>query len=352
MIIFADRHHNDLYYSLELMARRLGAQLVCPAGMDWYTQGLWKIGDVYPNPENTARQYLDTEQVFQPADGTVVLNEVLGKQDGLYYFNETVHNGSVQGITYKKFQELPIDVVISSYPAHDEPYAKLAEMKGAKHVQQIGNIWRGAGDVKNILASTAPFPVPEGYNAVFYHQEFDRYIYASYVPPTYDTWNITSFINCLPQKARDHMDWVKLIQLADKEFEFKSYGGSCANGSLHTAKEIAAEMQNANFIWHIKEHGDGYGHVLHKAFAVGRPVISRFSDYRDKLGGKLLEHSVTAIDADAFNNHEELAKYLVELKNDRPRYEAMCKAAYDRFMQVVDFEKEAIEIKQFFTTLL
>jgi hypothetical protein len=108
-------------------------------------------------------------------------------------------------------------------------------------------------------------------------------------------------------------------------------------------------MREARFIWHTKAQGDGYGHVLHNAFAVGRPVITRIADYRGKLGEKLLIPDVTCIAIDDLSPSQIVDK--INQFSEPGRYSVMCQAVYEQFLSIVDFDREAVELEEFLATL-
>lgn len=341
MRIFADRHHGDLAYSLQLMAKRLGAEIYFPFGVDWYHKGYWKIADPYPDPMPTVHQYLTNG--FKPVDGTVPLSEVKSSINGVYEIEDTVHGTTLKGISYDAFMATHFDVVIASFPNHGECYQRLANEKGCKFVQQIGNIWQ-TSNAKNQLIATSFIP-PEGTNFVRYAPEFDTYYFNNIQIPTQA---IVSLINCLPQKDRDYR-WWRDLQVALPTYVFASYGGGCDNGSLGMILEQAKKIIASKFVYHVKEHGDGYGFVIHYALAAHRPVITSMKDYRDKVAGKWLEHGKTCIDIDQFPNMAAVAKYITDMSEHD--YSAMIDNLRKKAYEVFDFEQQAESIKQFFNNL-
>jgi len=46
LIIFSDRHHDGLAYSLRLLAKRLNADIYFPIGLTWWQKGFWDVVDV------------------------------------------------------------------------------------------------------------------------------------------------------------------------------------------------------------------------------------------------------------------------------------------------------------------
>lgn len=314
--------------------------------MSWWEDKFW---NVYDHPA-TAAQYLAINNT--PRDGTMPLNEVdiaIGER----YICEDGHNNTTnKAITLEAFKAMPIDIIIASIPQHVKPFQRLIrELKpNAKLVFQMGNMFNEVndllrdGDIKNLLASVKPFQVPDGVNAVFYHQEFDT---LKFNPTDLPPLNfISSFINILPRTG--HADKFYALKTALPEYIFKSYGAQCDDGIINTTASMKAEMCMSKFGFHAKYMGDGFGHVLYNWFACGRPVLTCFSDYKDKLGGELLEDGVTAIDLDRYTIAEVCDK-IRTMPNDT--YQQMCRSAYDRFKVCVSYETEAERIKEWITKM-
>ncbi len=104
-------------------------------------------------------------------------------------------------------------------------------------------------------------------------------------------------------------------------------------------------MSQSGWVWHIKPGGDGFGHVIHNWFACGRPVITNFSDYQDKLAGQLLQDGKTAINLEATGFEQSINRILYYSIPENHRQ--ICKDAYQRFKEIVDFDKEENEIRKF-----
>ena len=342
MNVFVDFHHGDLLYSLQLLIeKRLGWNLYRPIGMEWYTKGFWNIGDPYPNPADTAKQYLGIDdRTWDPYKN---LNGDFTVEDGIYNVYDPVHDVHQKAITFDKFKEMDIDIVIASYPfGHDETYKRLvAEHKPkAKLIGHIGNIGQQSS-LHDVLCSTAPFPVDK--NIVFYHQEFDlsNYFYES--PGEHRL--VRSFINLLPLA-----DLFQKYKEALPKFKFEAYGAGCPDGTVSSDEKIGEKMRESAFGWHVKPGGDGFGHVIHNWYASGRPVITHGTDYLGKLAGQLLVDDITCIDLelDSFENNIEKIKYWSQPEN----HKEMCENAFKRFQLVVNFDREAEEIKHFFENLV
>lgn len=343
MNIFSDFHHQGLFYSMQILfEKRLGHDLFRPIGMEWFEEGYWKINDEL----DTAKQYLSLESV--PSDGTQPLNALpyeskgYEKNERYYQLRDEHHYALNKAITYDAFKEMPIDIVIASIPQHVEPFKRLAIQKGAKFILQMGNVFSEIDlwKIPNLMTNTIPQNIPSNCNWISYHQEFPLNIFL----PTHKKPQklISSFINVYP-KNKGYEDYATLKSMMP-DYNFRSYGGQCDDGCITGIDQLAAKMQESAYIFHSKYGGDGYGHILYNAMACGKPVITRISDYKDKLGEELLKDGETCFDLDR-NSFEDI-KVMIE---DRPpfMYEYMSQKAYARFTELVDFGKEAQMIKEF-----
>ncbi len=317
MRILADRHHMSLTESLILLfEKRLGHELYFQKGMEWWNEGLW---DVYHHP-STAQQYLERE-----LEG-------------------------VKGIDFETFKNIKFDILICSIPQHVPIWLKLKQLyqPSAKLIFQVGNMWafNSSFPIKNIMAS-AVMPELPGFNQITYHQEFDLNIF--HYQPVKPGKKIYSFINCLNTEELYKKDWELFLELERlmSDWEFKSFGGQCRDGAIWDRKELADKMREATFIFHCKTNGDGYGHVIHSAAAVGRPLITRFSDYKGKLAEPLINHgSATLIDNKNPQEIVDQIQYDFENKIVLQGY-----GIYQLFKHNVDFDKEAEQVKLFLKRL-
>lgn len=343
MNVFVDCHHGDLFYSLQLLfEKRLGWNLFRPIGMEWFTSGYWKIGDPYPDPSDTAKQYLNTtDKTWNPYSN---LNGDYTVEDGIYNVYDPVHGVHQKAITFEKFKEMEIDIVISSYQPHDAVYAELIRQfkPKTKHIAQMGNIFQTT-EVPNVMCSTAPYPAPEGKNVVFYHQEFSLEAYC-YKPPE-SSVKICSFVNLLPKK-----ELFELYSISLPEFDWKAYGASCPDGTISKDKRIGEIMSESLFGYHVKPGGDGFGHVIHNWFACGRPVLVSGDEYKDKLAGQLLIDDVTCIDLDKRSFNSNLSK--IQYWSDPENHKEMCANVIKKFHEVVNFDQEEQKIRKFLDYLI
>lgn len=349
MRVFADLHHAELYYSLQLLfEKRLGAELYRPIGLDWYEQGYWHV---FPHID-TARQFLGTDQAINipkdvhgnPLPTSARVNQFYRFEDGIYYVTDVTKGKVNRGITLDKFKEMEFDVLIASMPNHIGPYQQLIQrfQPKAKLVFQVGNAWGYMPGVKNVLSSTAPFTVPAGINACFYHQEFDLDTF-KYEEPSPNRNRVTSYIHYMRNK-----ELMDAVAARLPGWEFRSYGADMEDSIMETSK-LADSMRDSSFVWHYKPEGDGYGHVIHNAFAVGRPPIVWGDFYRGKIAWELMEDGVTCIDISR-KSADQIAQE-IQYWSDPERHIQMSKASKDRFASLVDFDREEQEIRKFLENL-
>ena len=351
MRVLADFHHQDLYYSLQLLfEKRLGWELYRPIGLEWYHEKYW---DVFPHI-GTAQQYLALDQATNTPvgiDGACFPDkELVNKQydivDGIYYVKDPSKGVIQRAITLDRFKNTEFDILVSSIPQHIGPFNKLISLyqPKAKHIFQVGNAWGHLPGVKNILSSTAPFWVPNDINAVFYHQEFDLNIF-HYEPPTNQT-KIFSFIHLM--REMELFNQYK-ADLSPEGWEFCTHGAGM-DKDIAITTQLADRQREAAYIWHVKPEGDGYGHTLHNAYAIGRPTIIKANYYQGKAGEALLEDLVTCLDISRRTVHEN-EKILRILRDNPEKHLKFCENARDRFRQVVSFDEEELRIRMFLADL-
>lgn len=321
--VFCDCHHGDLYESLRILFEdRLGYELYRPVGLEWFHEGYWQVVPA----EDTARQYLlPTNDPF--------VREVFDHNHG---------GRTHRCIRLDDFRSDPTDIVISSMPQHFPRFERLIRETGgkSKHIFQVGNHgWPAPPGCKNILNSTLNRYDP-GINQVRYHQEFSLDEF-NFVPCT-NPKVITNLVH-LQQHHYKHI-WDVLREILEPEgWEFRDYG---AGNELGPAENPAQAIKDSGFIWQMKKgYTEGYGFNLHNAIACGRPVITCFSDYKDRIGGCLLANSVSAVDATGLNGHE-IAEFLRNMLKDN-WHDEMCRYAHKMFLSTVDFDKEEAEIREF-----
>lgn len=351
MNIFSDLHHSGLYYSFHLLfEKRLEHFLFRPVGLEWFERGFWDIAKPYNDDKNTVRQYLSLQSGFKPVDASPPLNQTSRHvvSSVCYYLKDNYHDVEHKGLTFAQFIDMDIDVIIASIPAHWRTYKRLRDQfkPKAKLICHMGNMFNEINEYVreekgrvNLLASTIPFTTEA--NALFYHQEQPV---RPYNAPE-KTLRISSYVHLLPKKEQ-FLDYAS----AATHFNWQAFGASSPDGWMPTLSDLYDSMQQDMFVYHVKPYGDGYGWNWHSAFMLGRPVLTNFSDYRDKLGGKLFEDGVTGLDFEAHTT-EENCQLLTKWTNT-DHFHHLAQQARKRWEEVVNYEDDAARIKEYLARLL
>lgn len=353
MRCLVDFHHLSLFNSLvRLFQDRLGISVYRPIGLDWHSAGFWNVHD---HPE-TIKQYLGINIDYVPPDGTPPLNSVLSETlAGVYFCADPETGLASKAVTLDWFKENKFDYVVASMPQHVEPFRRLIKefQPDAKLIVQIGNKWDSSFPEANLLCSVHPSQVPyfKNSHAVSYHQEFDLSVfYPSEVKPT---GRVSSYINNIERYAGGS-GWKDFAELENRSsragLNWNSFGGQCRDGCLTSSIALANSMREDSFVFHVKPGGDGYGHVVHNAFAVGRPVVARSSDYRGSWAGELMVQG-SFIDLDKMATYDEAAATLIRLNGIPEELTAMGTRAKERFSEVVDFDREELDIRRWIEAL-
>ena len=348
MLIFSDFHHSSLYTSLQMLFEvRLNHQLFRPIGEEWFNKGYWKLAEPYKNNPDTIMQYLGIRDHYKPMDGTKPLNDI--KEYNEYYLIKSFPYDH-KALTLKQFKDMKFDLIIASYQPHIEPYLKLIQtyQPQAKFCHQQGNEWVvDFNKVKNLLASVLPYNIPNDVNACWYSQEFDLDIFK---PEYSEKKIIRSFVNTLATQSLFHRDWIDFLELEKylPEYKFESYGAGCREGVINEQKELAKLMRESKYALHLKNQGDGWGHVIFNFFSCGKPVIYRASQYKNRLASKLLIHRETGIDLDQVG----ITGAVNIIRNQSlSEYSKMCTNITSLFKKYVDFDKEQKDIEVFLSKL-
>lgn len=344
MKVLTDFHHAGLLNSLIMLFEgRLGGEVYRPIGMEWAERGFWKV---YDHPA-TQEQYLTLSQGYSPEDGTDPLNIVEGMPEpGVYYCRDIDSEFYNKAITFDAFANTTFDIIIASLPQHIEPFKKLIELyqPQAKLIFQVGNQWDGI-DAPNIMASAKLSGVPDHIPYVEYHQEFDLNIFKP--QQHYQINTIVSMMN-VPDQFPDYPLLLEIERMLPQHY-VSIYGGQGRDGAMHGSVEVASALRNSQWLWHVKYGGDGYGHILFNAAACGVPMIVKRSYYQGKLGEKLLIPDVTCIDIDGLSLSAIVSK--IQLFSQPQIHETMRKAVYDNFLQVVNFDQDELNIREFLARL-
>ncbi|CAM4388280.1 hypothetical protein L1N85_23735 [Paenibacillus alkaliterrae] len=338
-IVFTDFHHGSLMVSLLLLfEKRLGGTLLTPIGLEWHTQGFWKMWE-YPD---TIRQFLEPVGKGEPLNDS---RSIYMCQDGSGF--------TYKGVTLDAFYELPVDIVIASVPANVEPFWRLCQTHPSKPklVFQIGNDWQLQQWIApNVMTSAVIKTIPKHIHSILYHQEFDLSVFHPdfSLPGNY----ISSFVNCFIDDGGFAPDYhlFQTVEALMPDWTFKSHGIVCRDGYITGDQPLAEKMRKARFIWHTKSGGDGYGHIVYKSAAVGRPLIVKAEYYNEKHGKELMVDGVTCLAIDGLSPEEIVNKILYY--SEEHRYSALCRNMYDNFKLRVDFDKEGEALKHFVNNLI
>lgn len=346
MNILADFHHADLWWSLQLLADRLGATLYRPYGMEWYDQGYYKLyGNLRAkDPERwIAKQYL-VDTIFPLFTSFTTSSFGIGRET----YNGCLDYPEFRLLTLEDAKNIQIDIVICSVHENEPYFAKLKEFwHNAKFVRQVGNDLDTLVDESlypNLLSSaTAPYNAFQGHK-ILYRQEWDTTLFKPEDPQNFK--NIWSFQGDMEQFEETFDFWTDLKhQLRD--YDFKSYGVACENGKIYPKREYYQKMSEATFLVQSKGPWEGYGFVIHNAMWLGRPMIIKYSDYEGKLADPLLIKDETYLEMTDPDIVDKIRYF-----SDPVRFKTMSDKCRQMFSQVVDFEAEGKELKTFFENLV
>lgn len=336
--ILTDYHHADLAYSHRLVfGDRFGWDVLHPYGMAWFDEWYWSFEREW-HGDAVARQYL-----------LGVWGDAQPDANGIVRVPDTRHGGrELVGITLEAARSLRWDVVLSSVPANADGFSRLARETGAAWGIHVGNQWGDEAWQKrpDFAIVTTTSPVPADVRHVVVHQEFSLADFHYERPAGFGP--IRSFVNCF-QETPEYPKFQQTARSAP-EFTWDVYGAvgtgtadEFTRGDLHGTALVAERMREAGAIWHAKHWSDGFGHVIHNAFAVGRPVFGYHRYYADKLAGPLWVEGVTSYDVER-RSIDETFGLMRALRDEPERYLAMCEAAAARFREVVSFDEDAAKI--------
>jgi len=337
--ILADFHHHDLYEAHQLVfVDRFGWDLCRPIGMEWFEERYWSFGQEILG-DLLARQYLaiwsnDTD-----------CGDHWERQDpnhpGRHY----------KMVTLEQARARHWDFVLSSVSENDDGLHRFAREVGARWITYIGNQgqlirW----DLNPLAIVSARIELPHPERAAVVHQEFSLRDFR-YERPVRRS-RVGSFVPCFPTTP----PYATFLELARSmpDFDWRVHGpygdappDEFRAGIIETTPGVAAAMRGIGFIWHTKL-ADGFGHVIHNAFACGRPVVGSMTPYVGKTAEPLWIDGVTCIDIDR-RSQDEVRQLMREIRDDPERHLRMCEAAAARFREMVDFDGDAEKIRELLT---
>lgn len=341
MRILADYHHSDLFESYQLaLVDRFGWDIFRPIGMEWFELDYWEF-EKKVHGDAVAKQYLS----MWDSDRDCATH---------WERDDATHPGRVHKmLTIDQARDAGLDVVMASVPHNEAGLHRFATEIGATFGVQLGNVgqaletdWSAA---RFALCSTN-MPFAPTIPWCQYRQEFRTTDFGFEYPPA-EADSVASFMQCFPEargRARGgfYDQFLRLAE-ANPDFTWKVYGayGSqpedhLACGNLSTTPAVAERMRASRIIWHAKFWSDGYGHVIHNAHAVGRPVFAYHNYYADKVAAPLMEHGVTGYDLSRMDD-AEIVDTLRRLRDDDELHLRISSQAVERFAEVVDFAADA-----------
>ncbi len=307
--------------------------------MEWYDEGYLKLyGDLRRKDPYRflAKQYL-VDTLFDYA--------------GPYKIGRETYNGCTDyplfnTLTLEQARKTHIDVVICSVHENEPYFGKLKEFyPNAKFIRQVGNDLDTIIDENtypNLLSSaTAPFSGFTGHK-VLYRQEFPMDLFIPEEPRRFN--NIYSFQNDIEQFEDTWTFWTDLKHKL-RDFRFQSFGVGNEQGKIYPKRDYVKKVNESTFILQSKGPWEGYGHVIHNAMALGRPMVIKYSDYAGKLAAPLLLENETYFEMDD-NLPDKLQFY-----SNKDRFKKVAEKCRQVFAEYVNFDREFIEIKEFFNNL-
>jgi hypothetical protein len=302
----------------------------------WYEKcGYWGWTDV----ETTIQQFLGHPNLLIQKEG------LDGKGVGRVITSK-IHHYHQMLITYDVFMSMHFDLLIASVPQHVPVFQKLSDNHPSrpKVAFQMGNMWTNyPRNVKNILNATSIIIDPTIHH-INYYPEFELDLCRRNIPPVDN--RISSFLHINRAHYRD------MFMEVEKEtgWEFKEYGADNRDGSIPDRCDAVTEkMLQSKFIWQVKRGGEGYGFVIHEAFATGRPPIVNYSDtYCNQRAGELMRPGINCIDVYG-KTPTQIAKELV-IASDT--WGSMSEEARRAFDVRVNFEYQGDQMKKFLEDIL
>ncbi len=342
--VLADHHHASLWESLCLLFEdRLGWELYRPRGEEWWVEPIWRFDHQMPHFEAVARQYMDGWI------SDVDCGDHWERRDAMY--PGRVH----KMLTMEQARDMRPDIVIATIAENEEGLHGFAREIGAKFGLQLGN--QGSAnhyalaDFSLISTTRDSYPWTP---YVTYRQEFSLNDYRFEYPPTDPTY-VGTWVQALPEDPEEYGRFLELARaLPDLKLRYHGHVGPVDDfwgGNVVTSVDLAAQMRSARVGLHFKKWSDGYGHVIHNLFAVGKPVVATASFYADKLAGPLFVEGVTSFDVQR-HSKAETVDFIRRLVDDDDLHQRMSEASAARFREIVDFDAEAEQIRAMFDGVL
>ncbi len=366
--VLVDFHHQSLLQSFYLLFQKWGWNMYIPLGREWFHEGYWEIYHKASITDGLLTQYLD------------ICNRwgLLGKEEckarehlGYPATDAKADFPNILDLTLEECKKISLDIIIATTP---QSYKAFKRLKNDHHpharlILETGNNFPIYLEKDEYLLSSSRYTYEiNNCNKCFYHQRFDT----DFFHPKYSRHhiNVKSVANFTHYMYKPEL--FEALQEMMPDWEFKSFGAGNKDDSVYCLTENISEITNKfGFIWHYKKNTDGYGHVVHNAFACGKPVITNtlYSSRAWNWDGNIpttaaaLFDDDTIIDFNKYNNRmhldkDELAqnddssdldiKVLKQIKEEleikAKNYQYHSDKVYEKFKSVVNFEKEEEDI--------
>jgi hypothetical protein len=265
------------------------------------------------------------------------------------------YNEMFKPITHAEFLDTNIDIVVASLWENHLIFKKILDKydRKSKLILQTGNNIPPSMvydvQTKNLLSSAYPTYLHSNVHKVFYRQEFG----SEFFKPK-DTCNIKSVAN-FKNIMEDEFNIILELEKKMPDWEFKCYGSLNRDGNINDHENTMSEQINKfGFIFHVKKDA-GYGHVVHTAFACGKPTIIDLKTSGVHWNGNfirntasfLYEKNNTIIDSN--DGIDDIAYNLAHMADN---YDTYKNNVIRKYKEVVDFDKEYQDIKIFIENLL
>jgi hypothetical protein len=332
-LVLTEWHHGGLFQSMvHMFEKRLGGMVFAPVGYEWQQQGFWKLSQ---NPD-TIKQYLEPSYCFVGPDGF------------LYYYDKAELK-TQRRIQFQEFLQTKFDIILCTLAEHEYSFRELQEkyQPQAKFIRLSGNWGENINwdNFKNYIDTTGLYRPPEHVNTVVINQEFPLEHF--YYQPPMNHQRISNFMNNLKESPALQIWEALKPKLLD--FDFKMHGSNGDDGMIDGLDKLAQTMRESAFVFMIKHHGEGYGHVIHNAYACGRPVITMWEHYKGKLASRFLkdDYSCILIDNLDLDSLVKKIRYWSQPENHR----RMCENAARLFRENVSFDSDEKKFRKFMGSL-
>jgi hypothetical protein len=325
--VLADWHHPALWESLSILFEdRFGWELYAMGGEDWTKHG-WTLAS--PPPIGwSAADYLSMKGAKPVGDH--------------WERKEREYPRPRKMVTPDQAFGMSWDFVLGSVPDHQRTFAALAGRLGARFVHQVGNAKHPIDQSLQQIVLASSIVRLRRTPHVVYHQEFDRTLFApSPIATRHDRVRVASLML--------RLDWTSCEYRWLSEapgIEWDAPGGKDPNATTYLAPmtKVAQTIRNAGWVWMDKRIGDGYGHTIHNAAAMGRPLIGHASHYKGMLAEPFWRDLETCVDLDRHDPKEAL-RLIWAISNDPDWHGEMGANIQATFDELVDFDAEADRIR-------